>query len=65
MTQKTIKIGTRDSQLALWQAKTVEARLNELGYVTQIVPIKSAGDLILDKPLYEFGITGIFTKTLD
>ncbi len=65
MTQKTIKIGTRDSQLALWQAKTVEARLNELGYVTQIVPIKSAGDVILDKPLYEFGITGIFTKTLD
>lgn len=65
MTHKTIKIGTRDSQLALWQAKTVEARLNELGYATQIVPIKSAGDVILDKPLYEFGITGIFTKTLD
>jgi hydroxymethylbilane synthase len=62
---KTIRIGTRDSQLALWQAHTVEKKLNDLGYATEIIPIKSAGDLILDKPLYEFGITGIFTKTLD
>jgi hydroxymethylbilane synthase len=60
-----IRIGTRDSQLALWQAHTVERKLNDLGYATEIIPIKSAGDLILDKPLYEFGITGIFTKTLD
>lgn len=65
MAQKTIRIGTRDSQLALWQAYTVEKKLNDLGYDTQVIPIKSAGDLILDKPLYEFGITGIFTKTLD
>jgi hydroxymethylbilane synthase len=62
---KTIRIGTRDSQLALWQAHTVEKKLNDLGYKTEIVAIKSAGDIILDKPLYEFGITGIFTKTLD
>lgn len=65
MADKTIRIGTRDSQLALWQAHTVERKLNDLGYKTEIVAIKSAGDLILDKPLYEFGITGIFTKTLD
>jgi hydroxymethylbilane synthase len=62
---KTIRIGTRDSQLALWQAHTVEKKLNDLGYKTEVVAIKSAGDIILDKPLYEFGITGIFTKTLD
>jgi hydroxymethylbilane synthase len=62
---KTIRIGTRDSQLALWQAHTVEKKLNGLGYKTEVVAIKSAGDIILDKPLYEFGITGIFTKTLD
>ena len=62
---KTIRIGTRDSELALWQAHTVENKLNELGYQTEIVAIKSAGDVILDKPLYEFGITGIFTKALD
>lgn len=63
--EKTIRIGTRDSELALWQAHTVERKLNDLGYKTEIIAIKSAGDIILDKPLYEFGITGIFTKTLD
>jgi hydroxymethylbilane synthase len=62
---KTIRIGTRDSELALWQAHTVEKKLNDLGYKTEIVAVKSTGDIILDKPLYEFGITGIFTKTLD
>jgi hydroxymethylbilane synthase len=35
------------------------------GYKTKIVAVKSTGDIILDKPLYELGITGIFTKTLD
>ncbi len=62
---KTIKIGTRDSQLALWQAKTVQQQLEALGYKTDLVPVKSTGDIVLDKPLYELGITGIFTKTLD
>lgn len=63
--KKTIRIGTRDSELALWQANTVKDKLEALGYQTQLVPVKSTGDLILDKPLYELGITGIFTKTLD
>ena len=63
--EQKIRIGTRDSQLALWQAHTVEQKLNALGYATEIVAVKSAGDLILDVPLYELGITGIFTKTLD
>ncbi|WP_340064388.1 hydroxymethylbilane synthase [Ascidiimonas aurantiaca] len=62
---KTIRIGTRDSELALWQAKTVQQQLQSQGYDTLLVPVKSTGDLILDKPLYELGITGIFTKTLD
>lgn len=62
---KVIRIGTRDSELALWQAKKVEQELQKLGYKTQLVPVKSTGDLVLDKPLYEMGITGIFTKTLD
>lgn len=62
---KTIRIGTRDSELALWQAHTVAKQLNDLGYQTEIVAVKSTGDIILDKPLYELGITGIFTKTLD
>lgn len=62
---KTIRIGTRDSELALWQAHTVEKKLKDLGYKTEILAVKSQGDIILDKPLYELGITGIFTKTLD
>lgn len=62
---RIIKIGTRDSELALWQAKTAQSQLENLGYKTQLVPIKSTGDLVLDKPLYELGITGIFTRTLD
>ena len=65
MTEKTIRIGTRDSELALWQAHTVQKKLNDLGYKTEIIAVKSQGDIILDKPLYELGITGIFTKTLD
>ena len=65
MAQKTIRIGTRDSELALWQAHTVQKQLQDLGYKTEIVAVKSDGDIILDKPLYELGITGIFTKTLD
>ena len=60
-----IRIGTRDSELALWQAHTVEKKLNDLGYKTEIIAVKSQGDILLDKPLYELGITGIFTKTLD
>lgn len=62
---KVIRIGTRDSELALWQAHTVQKKLNDLGFKTEIVAVKSQGDIILDKPLYELGITGIFTKTLD
>ncbi|MEO1012312.1 MAG: hydroxymethylbilane synthase [Bacteroidota bacterium] len=62
---KVIRIGTRDSELALWQANTVKEQLEDLGHRTVLVPVKSMGDLILDKPLHELGITGIFTKTLD
>ena len=65
MSEKIIRIGTRDSELALWQAHTVQKQLNDLGYKTEIIAVKSQGDIILDKPLYELGITGIFTKTLD
>ncbi|WP_425076491.1 hydroxymethylbilane synthase [Psychroserpens sp. S379A] len=62
---KIIRIGTRDSELALWQAKTVQSQLEHLGHKTVLVPVKSTGDLVLNKPIYELGITGVFTKTLD
>lgn len=63
--QKVIRIGTRDSELALWQANKVQRMLNELGYETKIVPIKSTGDIVLNKPIYALGITGVFTRNLD
>ena len=62
---KVLRIGTRDSELALWQARTVMELLGEKGVRAKLLPVKSTGDLVLDKPLYELGITGIFTKTLD
>lgn len=63
--RKIIRIGTRRSQLALWQATTVQKQLRAMGHEATLVPITATGDRILDKPIYEFGITGIFTKTLD
>ncbi|MFY0603444.1 MAG: hydroxymethylbilane synthase [Flavobacteriaceae bacterium] len=63
--QKIIKIGTRDSQLAMWQARKVQKLLEELEYQSEIVPIKSTGDVVLHKPIYEIGITGVFTRNLD
>ncbi|MDP3313739.1 hydroxymethylbilane synthase [Lutibacter sp.] len=61
----TIRIGTRSSQLALWQANTVAKQLEHFGCTTEIIEIDSIGDIVLDKPLYELGITGVFTKNLD
>lgn len=62
---KTIRIGTRSSELALWQATTVSNQLIALGFSTEIVKISSKGDIVLDKPLYQLGVVGVFTKTLD
>jgi hydroxymethylbilane synthase len=62
---KAIRIGTRDSALALYQAREVELKLNEQGISTEIIEITSDGDIDLVTPLYEMGIQGIFTKSLD
>lgn len=62
---KLIRIGSRDSNLALWQAKFIENLLNQRGIKTQIILVKSEGDINLTSPLYEMGVQGIFTKTLD
>lgn len=62
---KIFRIGTRDSELALWQATTVQEKMEALGQDTVLVPIKSMGDRVLDRPLYEIGVTGVFTKALD
>ena len=65
MTKKIIRIGTRDSQLAVWQAVQVQQQLAEKGFDAELVPLKSEGDLDLVTPLYEMGVQGVFTKTLD
>lgn len=64
MTQ-VIRIGTRESELAVWQAKKVQSLLAEQGLQTELVFIKSEGDINLTVPLYEIGVQGIFTRALD
>lgn len=60
-----IRIGTRKSSLAIWQANHVKSKLEKLGFACTLVTLKSSGDQDLIQPLYSMGIQGIFTKTLD
>ncbi|MCU0388852.1 MAG: hydroxymethylbilane synthase [Chitinophagaceae bacterium] len=60
-----IKIGTRDSQLAVWQASLVKDSLAKAGISSELVFIKSDGDIDLVTPLYALGVQGVFTRTLD
>jgi hydroxymethylbilane synthase len=61
----TIKIGTRESQLAVWQATLVQKLLKQNDVASELVFIKSEGDIDTVTPLYELGVQGIFTKSLD
>ncbi|HYE53241.1 MAG TPA: hydroxymethylbilane synthase [Chitinophagaceae bacterium] len=63
--QKALRIGTRESQLAVWQATEVQQRLKAHGFTSELVYIKSEGDIDLKTPLYEMGVQGIFTRSLD
>ena len=65
MSKLPVKIGTRDSPLAQWQSKQVKQLLQYKNIESELVLIKSEGDLNLTTPLYEMGVQGIFTKTLD
>jgi len=62
---RILKIGTRDSQLAVWQATLVKDELAKHNVESELVYIKSEGDIDLATPLYEIGVQGIFTRTLD
>ncbi|AFM40908.1 hydroxymethylbilane synthase [Desulfosporosinus acidiphilus SJ4] len=64
---KKIRIGTRDSQLAMWQAEWVKHRLEQLHphLSFELVPMKTKGDKILDVPLAKIGDKGLFTKELE
>lgn len=63
--QKVLRIGTRDSQLAVWQATLVQDLLKSAGFASELVHMKSEGDIDTVTPLYALGVTGVFTKTLD
>lgn len=65
MNNKVVRIGTRESQLAVWQANTVKELLAKSGHKAELVFIKSEGDIDLQTPLYEIGVQGIFTRSLD
>jgi hydroxymethylbilane synthase len=62
---KTLRIGTRGSQLALWQANEVARRLSEAGVRSEIVTIKTTGDKRHDVPLASIGGKGLFIKELE
>ncbi|MEP7258068.1 MAG: hydroxymethylbilane synthase [Flavitalea sp.] len=55
----------QESRLALWQASEVQRLLAAHGFPSELTPIKSEGDIDLTTPLYEMGIQGIFTRSLD
>lgn len=60
-----IKIGTRGSQLALWQARMVASTLQQAGASTEIITIDTKGDKILDQPLASIGSKGLFTEEIE
>ena len=67
MSSREIRIATRKSALALWQAEYVKARLQEAhpGLVVTLVPMVSRGDKLLDSPLSKIGGKGLFVKELE
>ena len=60
-----MKLGTRGSNLARWQADWVQARLQESGVRVEIVIIKTRGDAEVDRPLHEMEGKGFFTKEIE
>lgn len=62
---RPIKIGTRGSALALWQAKTVASLIEKAGVPTETVVIKTGGDRLQDAPLSQAGGKGLFVKEIE
>lgn len=67
MTTATVRIATRKSALALWQAEYVKAQLEHFhpGINVELVPMVTKGDIILDTPLAKVGGKGLFVKELE
>lgn len=62
---KTIRIGTRGSKLALWQANYVADLIKPSGFRTEIVPIETKGDRMLDVTISKIGSKGVFTDEIE
>lgn len=62
---KIIRIGTRGSKLAMWQAEHVARLIKPSGYTTEIVPIETRGDTILDVSIAKIGSKGVFTEEIE
>lgn len=62
---KVIRIGTRGSKLALWQANHVADLIKPSGYQTEIIPIDTRGDKILDVSIAKIGSKGVFTEEIE
>lgn len=60
-----IRIGTRGSQLALWQAYHVQDKLQAAGISTEIVTIETKGDKVLDVTIAKIGSKGVFTEEIE
>jgi hydroxymethylbilane synthase len=60
-----LRIGTRGSRLALWQAGWVRDRLAGAGVASEVVVVKTQGDTEVDRPLHELAGTGFFTKGIE
>ncbi len=64
-TQRPLRIATRGSQLALWQANYVAAMLQKRGLQTELSIIKTTGDRVQDRFLHEIGGKGLFVRELE
>jgi len=60
-----IKIGSRKSKLALWQAEAVAGMLNNHGFTTEIITMETRGDKILNTPIAKIGSKGVFTEEIE
>lgn len=65
MSDPIIRLATRASRLALWQTEHVAALLNQAGLLTEIVPMQTIGDQVLDRSLAKIGAKGVFTEELE
>ncbi|MFD2932472.1 hydroxymethylbilane synthase [Spirosoma flavum] len=60
-----IRIGTRSSRLAVWQAEYIQTLLQKEGLTSELVLIETKGDLVLDRSLAKIGSKGVFTQELE